>query len=313
MVGARASPAAAAAAPNNHDPAPPAHWRGGTGLVPPEIERLRGTPLFRFADLARLGVPLESLAFKMRADGLTDDDIEGFVRVMRPHSASLDDRADEPQPRRSGAVAAMAAAVNLAHVRQQQQQQSPAPRPAPPTPPPLPATPLRDIPLPALVERFVRHGNGRGDLSRAAFAEALAGVASTPETRSLFALFDADNNGVVSHRELAAGLSSLCGGGKKEKVAVAFGLYDADGSGSLDRAEMTEYLCAVYTAHLANDSADRARAGGLSARAIAVASAEAAFERHDVRGTGRLSLEEFEAWYVERTLLLLPLRYYQYY
>ena len=40
----------------------------------------------------RLGVPLESLAFKMRADGFSDDDIEHFVELLTPHAASLDDR-----------------------------------------------------------------------------------------------------------------------------------------------------------------------------------------------------------------------------
>ena len=60
--------------------------------------------------------------------------------------------------------------------------------------------------------------------------------------KSLFEMFDTDENGVVDFSELASGLSILCRGSRDDKVRAAFSLYDANGDGFISLEEMTTYL-----------------------------------------------------------------------
>ncbi|RHY77855.1 hypothetical protein DYB30_012130, partial [Aphanomyces astaci] len=60
----------------------------------------------------------------------------------------------------------------------------------------------------------------------------------------LFGVFDA--NGFVSFRELASGLSILCGGSPTDKIQAVFDLYDANCDGVISLDEMTAYLTSVY-------------------------------------------------------------------
>ncbi len=63
----------------------------------------------------------------------------------------------------------------------------------------------------------------------------------------LFTAFDRDHNGVVDHRELAAGLSVLCGSESTDRIRSAFELFDDDGNGFISLDEMQRYLTTVFS------------------------------------------------------------------
>ncbi|RHY26340.1 hypothetical protein DYB32_007729 [Aphanomyces invadans] len=113
----------------------------------------------------------------------------------------------------------------------------------------------------------------------------------------LFVLFDTDGNGVVDTKELAAGLSLLCGGSHQDKVQAAFSLYDKNGDGFISREEMTEYLTAVFKVLLQTSPALHAQLGHVSADHLAQATTGQAFATCDLNHDNKLSIDEFTAWY----------------
>jgi Ca2+-binding EF-hand superfamily protein len=113
----------------------------------------------------------------------------------------------------------------------------------------------------------------------------------------LFDMFDTDGNGVVDFAELASGLSVLCGGTREDKVRIAFQLYDYDGDGVITFAEMARYLTSVFSVMYETNAEAQANAGGLTARELALATAEEAFAEADPGRTGQLTWEQFSGWF----------------
>ncbi|ETV68181.1 hypothetical protein H257_15763 [Aphanomyces astaci] len=116
----------------------------------------------------------------------------------------------------------------------------------------------------------------------------------------LFIVFDSDGNGVVDTKELAAGLSLLCGGTHQDKVQAAFSLYDTNGDGFISRDEMVAYLTSVFKVLLQTSPALQAQLHHVAPSQLAVATTSQAFATCDVNHDDKLSMEEFTAWYQQQ-------------
>ncbi|KDO22666.1 hypothetical protein SPRG_10981 [Saprolegnia parasitica CBS 223.65] len=113
----------------------------------------------------------------------------------------------------------------------------------------------------------------------------------------LFVLFDADGNGSVDTKELAAGLSLLCGGSAKEKVTAAFSLFDTNGDGFISPSEMETYLTAAFKILFETAPHLPQQLGTDSPIAVAKATTAQCFASCDTNRDGKLSLDEFSVWY----------------
>ncbi|OQR94910.1 hypothetical protein ACHHYP_00829 [Achlya hypogyna] len=167
-------------------------------------------------------------------------------------------------------------------------------------------TNLHAYPPSAVVERFRQAAQASGQLTAAAFAACLASFAKVPGDATqvadvaarLFAVFDADGNGVVDFGELGAGLSVLCGGSQEDKVRAAFALYDLNGDGTISKAEMALYLTSVFKVLYESTPETRARMGDVSPAELGAVTADQAFVEADKDHDGSLSFDEFRAWYL---------------
>ncbi|EGZ25194.1 hypothetical protein PHYSODRAFT_479256 [Phytophthora sojae] len=112
----------------------------------------------------------------------------------------------------------------------------------------------------------------------------------------LFDAFDEDESDSVDFMELSSGLSVLCGGANEDKVMAAFSLFDTDGDGYITQQEMETYLASVFNVMYETTPATR-RSIGIDAKALAHYTTMQAFQEADVNRNGKLSLEEFRAWY----------------
>lgn len=112
----------------------------------------------------------------------------------------------------------------------------------------------------------------------------------------LFQLFDNKGHGKIDFSEVASGLSVLCGGTREDKVKAAFDLFDLDGNGFISLPEMTMYLKSVFRVlyELSTDAVEN-----MSADELAQATAEQAFIEADSDGDGKISLLEFQNWYLQ--------------
>lgn len=117
----------------------------------------------------------------------------------------------------------------------------------------------------------------------------------------LFVIFDSDQNGIIDHKELASGLSVLCAGSKEDKVRAAFTLYDLNSDGFISLHEMTHYLTSVFKVLLAANPA-AARKMGVSPEELGKITAEQCFTEADLDADGRLSMDEFSAWYTKAAI-----------
>jgi len=152
--------------------------------------------------------------------------------------------------------------------------------------------------------------NQSGTLSKHAFFEAFEKIAQ-PELldendrgklrtvlNKLFKIMDSDGNGTVDFSELASGLSVLCAGTREERVSAAFQLYDLNGDGFVSLDEMISYLTGVFKV-LYETVPGTAESVGVSPKELAIATAETAFMESDLNHDGKLSYEEFAAWFNE--------------
>ena len=144
-----------------------------------------------------------------------------------------------------------------------------------------------------------RDGTVSAGAFRGCFASRLAALSAAQQAKlsaaidALYALFDADGDGVVDHAELATGLSVLCGGTRDEKARAAFALYDANGDHLLSYEELKRYLSAVFTIMFA-----QTQGADLTAAAqLAEDTAIEAFAEADVDLDACLTWPQFRAWY----------------
>merc|ERR1712232_1460579 len=86
--------------------------------------------------------------------------------------------------------------------------------------------------------------DGSGELDLAEFKALMKTKMPMTDAQydNLFALFDADNSGTVSFKELASSLSVAGKGSLEDKLSFAFDLYDADKSGDIDSEELKEVI-----------------------------------------------------------------------
>ena len=168
-----------------------------------------------------------------------------------------------------------------------------------------------------LLSYFSASADAGGNISQHAFFECFAGLLESGVERSasdlahieavlrdLFALFDRDGNGVVDMSELGAGLSVLCGGTRDDKVRAAFVMFDTNGDGFISLVEMVKYLASVYKV-LYQTSPETRGSLGVSPEQLAEVTARQCFAEADLNHDGRLSFEEFQAWYAKPSAVQL--------
>lgn len=120
----------------------------------------------------------------------------------------------------------------------------------------------------------------------------------------LFDLFDMDGSGSVDYRELLCGLTRSVASDADAAVRLAFSLFDADGSGDLTRDELVHMIRTIGV-HMVGSltGMDATTGSSSSAGSVPVASTadedaaasalEALFNRMDVDGDGKITLDEF--------------------
>eukprot|EP00936_MAST-01D_sp_MAST-1D-sp1_P002336 g2336.t1 len=172
-------------------------------------------------------------------------------------------------------------------------------------------TNLHHLPVPAVCELFINASDDDGRLDRMAFNNCFEVIVHTADPMSeddmtkceivvdsLFDLFDTNGDERIDTKELTAGLSVLCNGGRDEKVEAAFAMFDYDGNGYIDLDEMTTYLGSVFKVLYATEPGTEEQMG-VSSEELARVTAEQAFVEADLDQDGRISLEEFKLWYAQ--------------
>ncbi|KAF9581823.1 hypothetical protein BGW38_001032 [Lunasporangiospora selenospora] len=87
-----------------------------------------------------------------------------------------------------------------------------------------------------------------GGITRLTFEQALGplGLEKNLITDRIFKFFDQDDDGYISFKEMACGLSVLCKGNFDEKIDFAFRGYDLDGDGFVSKEELYEMFKAYF-------------------------------------------------------------------
>jgi Ca2+-binding EF-hand superfamily protein len=160
-----------------------------------------------------------------------------------------------------------------------------------------------------VLNTFAKFTSADGTMDKDTFRQAFAHFkieAATEEAEDrlqllvdrIFDLFDKDKNGLVDFNELASGLSVLCGGSQADKVRAAFNLYDVNHDGFISLGEMRLYLTSVFKVLFEVNPDSEARMG-VTPEELGEITAEQAFAEADHDKDGKLSFEEFSAWYMQ--------------
>lgn len=165
---------------------------------------------------------------------------------------------------------------------------------------------LGDASVTDVAARFARATNDDGMLTRTAFNRVFESLVPNPSRTQaarlrvvlshLFSLFDVNGDGMVDFTELSSGLSILCGGNRDDRIRAAFALYDFNGDGHISLEEMTQYLASVFRVMFATQPAVKDRVA-VSPEELAVVTASQCFKDADLDSDGKLTWEEFRAWY----------------
>jgi len=154
-------------------------------------------------------------------------------------------------------------------------------------------------------DAFARETDELGCLSLAQFKRAFVHIGLGANERTdqmdlilnrLFSIFDQDQTGKVDYQELVSGLSVLCGGNREDKIRAAFALFDFNGDGFISLDEMERYLVSVFKMLYATQDGIKEQMG-VTAEELGRITAQQAFKDSDLDNDGRLSWDEFKAWY----------------
>ena len=150
----------------------------------------------------------------------------------------------------------------------------------------------------------LERGSGSDSDSDGGGAQAGASAAVESAIDRLFDAFDSDGNGELDEVELAAGFALVAGEDMAARLRAVFSMFDADGDGYVTAPEMRAYLTSVFqlaTAQAARAAARRAGSGRdvphAPAPELARRVTERCFRAADADHDGRLSFQEFVAWY----------------
>ncbi|KUF99653.1 Short-chain specific acyl-CoA dehydrogenase [Phytophthora nicotianae] len=167
-------------------------------------------------------------------------------------------------------------------------------------------------------EIFANRCSENGTLSREAFEECFEQLVDEQYKNDevslarlrlilnrLFIIFDENQDGTVDFCELTSGLSVLCGGSREEKVRAAFSLYDLNQDGFISLDEMVRYLASVFKV-LYETSPGTDRKLGVRPEELATITAEQCFLEADLNEDGKLSFDEFVAWYSKSSRFEAP-------
>ena len=109
---------------------------------------------------------------------------------------------------------------------------------------------------------------------------------------------DFENNaGLLDPRAVASGLSVLCVGPRDAKVRSAFALFDVNQDGFISKKEMEQYLISVFRVLYLASPSMKGQLNGVPADKLGMVTSEQVFEQCDVNHDGKLSFEEFQKWY----------------
>ena len=119
--------------------------------------------------------------------------------------------------------------------------------------------------------------------------------------KTLFTAFDRTGNALVDLDELSSGFSLMTEGSKSDKLSLAFDVFDADDDGLLSRRELWKFLRAFLSVILEFSDA-KSSAGSISNLHNAVDDAAVEmvatiFKDLGVEMTSKISFEDFGEWY----------------
>ena len=116
----------------------------------------------------------------------------------------------------------------------------------------------------------------------------------------LFYVFDKDGSNWVDYQELGAGMSIFCSSADPDAVCrTVFALYDVDNDNKMSLDELTHYVSSVLAATIGTDPNATAASDSAKAQHMANAVARQAFESFsiDVTGSGTMNFDNFRTFF----------------
>lgn len=160
-----------------------------------------------------------------------------------------------------------------------------------------------------MLARLKAVANENGAVVREGFIEAYVALLTANSVdpppsyvqNAVFDLFDHDKNHAVDCLELVSGLSLLCAGSEEERVQAVFQAFDENGDNFISMDEMFKFLVAVFKVVLTPQVSSTIKAHADvtvgSAEDLAETTVRECFMSCDLNGDGKLSLDEFKAWF----------------